>query len=127
MRRLLACLALASIVGGATLGAAAGLDLPRSHLASGSAPVVACDLDGIDVRYELGWRDQVTIERVTIVGIDDACVGRSVTIVMLVGGEPIELGPARISRDEHHRVVVRVDVPGAVPALAVDHVHVAIG
>jgi hypothetical protein len=126
MRRLLAGLALASIVGGATLGFAAGLDLPRSHLASGSAPVVACDLDGIDVRYRLGWRGQVTIERVTIAEIDDACVGLSITVVMIVAGDPIELGPARISRDEHHRVVVRLDVPGVVPAVDLERIHVAI-
>lgn len=126
MRRLLACLALVSIVGGATLGFAAGLDLPRSHLASGSAPVVACDLDGIDVRYRLGWRGQVTIERVTIAGIDDACIGLWVTVVMVVAGDPIELAPTRISRDEHHRVVVRLGVPGIVPALDLERIHVAI-
>ena len=126
MRRLLACLAFASVVGGATLGFAAGLDLPRSHLASGSAPVVACDLDGIDVHYTLGWRDQVTIEWVTIAGIDDACVGLSMTVVMILAGEPIELGPARISRDDHHRIVVRLEVPGVVPALDLERVHVAI-
>jgi hypothetical protein len=126
MRRLLACLALASIVGGATLGFAAGLDFPRSQLASGSAPVVACDPDGIDVRYALGWRGQVTIERVTVAGIDDACLGLSVTVVLIVAGDPIELGPARVSRDAHRRVVVRLDVPGVVPALDLERVHVAI-
>ena len=126
MRRLLACLAIASIVGGATFGFAAGIDLPRSHLASGSAPVVACDLDGIDVRYTLGWRGRVTIERLTITGIADACVGLSLTAVLIVAGDPIEFGPARISRDDHHRLVVRIDVPGVVPALDLERVHVAI-
>lgn len=126
MRRLLACFALASIVGGATLSFAAGLDLPRSHLASGSAPVVACDLDGIDVRYRLGWRGQVTIERVTIAGIDEACIGLSLTVVMIVAGDSIELRPARVSRDDRQRVLVRIDVPGVVPALDLERVHVAI-
>jgi hypothetical protein len=126
MRRLLACLALASIVGGATLGVAAGLDLPRSHIAAGSAPVIACDPDGIDVRYRLAWRGQVTIERVTVAGIDDACLGLSVTVVLIVGGDAIELGPARVSRDAHRRVLVRLDVPGVVPALDLERVHVAI-
>jgi hypothetical protein len=126
MRRLLACLALASIVGGATLGLAAGLDLPRSHLAAGSAPVVACDVDGIDVRYALGWQNQVTIERVTIAGIDDACVGLSITVVLVVAGEPIEIGPTRIARDDLRRVVVRLKVPGVVPALELERTHVAI-
>jgi len=126
MRRFLVCLALASMAGGATLGFAAGLDLQQSHLAAGSAPVTACDVDGITVRYELGWLDQVTIERVTISGIDEACIGLSLTAVLIVGGDAIELGPARISPTDHHRVVVRLDVPGVVPALDLERIHVAI-
>jgi hypothetical protein len=45
---------------------------------------------------------------------------------MVVAGDPIELAPTRISRDEHHRVVVRLDVPGIVPALDLERIHVAI-
>ena len=62
----------------------------------------------------------------TVAGIDDACVGLSVTVVLVVAGEPIEIGPARVSRDDHRRVVVRLDVPGVVPALDLERVHVAI-
>lgn len=131
MRRLVATLcagslAVATLAGGLVLGSAATLGLTDTTLSAGSASVSSCDRDGIDIRYALGWRGQVTIERVTVAGIDDACVGLSVTVVMIVAGDPIELGPARISRDDRHRVVVRLDVPGVVPALAVERVHVAI-
>ena len=126
MRRLLACLALAGIVGGATIGFATGIDIQRSYLASGGAPVQSCDPDGIDVHYELGWRGRVSIERVSIEGIGDACVGLSVTVVMIVAGKPVELGPAPVSRTHANDNSVRLDVPGGVPALDLERLHVAI-
>jgi hypothetical protein len=131
MRRLVAPLAVAAmsaatLAGGLVVGSAATLGLADTMLSAGSTSVSSCDPDGIDVRYQLGWRDRATIERVTIAGIDEACLGLSVTVVMIVAGDPIELGPARISRDGHRRVVVRLDVPGVVPALDVERVHVAI-
>jgi hypothetical protein len=116
----------ATLAGGLVVGSAASLGLADATLNAGSAVVSSCDVDGIHVRYRLGWRDQVTIERVTIAGIDDACTGLSVTVVLIVAGEPVELGPVRISRNDHHRVVVRIDVPGVVPALNLERVHVAI-
>ena len=131
MRRLaaslfVAALSAATLAGGLVVGSAATLGLADTPLSAGSASVSSCDPDGIDVRYELGWRDRVTIERVTIAGIDDACVGLSVTVVLVVAGEPIEIGPARIPRADHDRNVIRLDVPGVVPALDVERVHVAI-
>jgi hypothetical protein len=123
---LLVSIAIIGVVAGAMTASAATLRLRSFALSAASAPVVACDQDGIDVRYGLGWRGQITIEHLTVNGIDDACVGLSITVVMSVAGDPVELGPARISRDDRHRVVVRLDVPGVVPALDLERVDVAI-
>jgi hypothetical protein len=56
----------------------------------------------------------------------DAGVGPSLSVVLVVAGEPIEIGPTRIARDDRRRVVVRLKVPGVVPALELERIHVAI-
>ena len=94
MRRFLLSLALAVVVGGTVLGAAASLGLTDSTLGAGSAVVAACDQDGIEVSWpgrggEPGltrWLDPpygfFDAYVVAFRKIDDSCFDRPTEVVL---------------------------------------------
>lgn len=126
MRRLLASIAVAAVVGGAILGAAASLDVPPTMLSAGSAVVSSCDGDGVKVDYRLAWHGHFAVDRVTISEIDDACVGHDLTLVLVVAGTAVEMGTASIPPSSPDDNVVVFPVDGDVPAIDLDVVHIAI-
>jgi len=92
MRRLLVSLALAAIVGGTVLGAAAALPINSYPLSAGVTQVPSCDTDGVD----LLWNDTHWTGTVFAVGTVEAqhlaplCAGKPWTMVLLHDG--VELG-----------------------------------
>jgi hypothetical protein len=126
MRRLLASLAVAALAGCVTLGSAASLHVPDTALSAGSAAVSACDDDGLRIHYRLSWRGGFSIDRIDVGGIDDRCVGLSITLAMIVAGEAVELDPVRIPATGTDDNEVQLPVPGNVPAVGLERVHIAI-
>ena len=98
MRRLLVSLALAVIVGGTVLGAAASLGLTNSTLGAGSAVVASCD-DSITVSWPgrggepgsprwnnaNGWFEAYAV---AFTGINDSCKGQPYEVVLTGPGGP---------------------------------------
>jgi hypothetical protein len=126
MRRFLTALAVAGILWAAAPGSAATLDVSGGALAVGGASVGACDHDGVHVRLALAWREHPVLGSITVRGIADACIGRSMSVVLVVAGAPVELAPTRILPRRHDDNEVRLRVPGSVPAIDLDGIHMAI-
>ena len=126
MRTLVVAVVLAALVGGTTIGAAASLDVADSVLSGGSASVSSCDTDGVDVQYHLTWREGFAIDRLTVDGIDDACIGLHLSLVFIVNGFAIDLGSATVPATRPDANAVVIDVTQDIPAADVEVVHIAI-
>ena len=126
MRRFLTALVVAGILWAAAPGSAATLDVSGGALSAGGATVGACDHDGVHVRLALAWREYPVLESITVSGIADACIGRSMQVVLVVAGTPVELVPTSIPASRHDDNEVRLSVPGSVPVIDLDGIHVAI-
>jgi hypothetical protein len=126
MRRLLAALAVASVVACATVAYATRLDLTPAYLAAGGADVTSCDHDGVEVHYQLAWKGYFAIAKAAVSGIDDDCVGLHLMLVLVVGDDAVEPGSVVVPATAHDDNAVTITVPGDVPALDVGDVHVAI-
>ncbi len=126
MRRYLTALVVAGILWAAAPGSAATLDVSGGVLSGGRATVGACDHDGVHARLALAWRERPVLGSITVGGIADACIGRSMSVVLVVAGTPVELAPVRISPRRHDDNEVRIRVPGSVPAIDLDGIHMAI-
>jgi len=126
MLRLLGSIITAALVACAMMGYAANLDATSATFSAGSATVSSCDRDGVEVRYELGWNGHFSVQRVEITRIDDACIGLRLALVLVVAGEPVEVGIAPIPSSAPDGNAVSLDVPGDVRASDLEGAEVVI-
>lgn len=82
MRKLVTSILFATVAGALTFGAAASLTVTSDQIGSGSTGVMACDPDGVNVSYNSDPGELEHITSVTISGIDAACDGQTISIVI---------------------------------------------
>jgi hypothetical protein len=124
--RLLAATALATAALAASVASAATLDPAVGGLGAGAAAVAPCDRDGVDVTVDLAWRGHFRAVQVDVRGLDDQCVGRSLQLVLIVAGTPLELAPVRIPAGRADDNKVEVEIPADVHPGDLERIHVAI-
>jgi hypothetical protein len=128
MRRLLVSLALAVVVGGTVLGAAASLSITAPPLSAGSTLVASCDQDATDLLWDVQWNgSQHQVVGIWYGNLDDACSGRPVDVVLTQGGVAITAGTSTAWTNwgvDNNSIYVPF-VPAAAAA-AVDDIHVVI-
>lgn len=93
--RVLIGLAAAGIIGGATYGFAATLDVNPNSLAAGSELVASCDTDGVTTSYATGWDatdERYEVTSVTVSGIAAACEDDADIKVELVKSDGTSVG-----------------------------------
>jgi hypothetical protein len=95
--RWLLATALGSVIFAVTYVAAASLGISGGNLASGAALVESCDPDGVTTAFSAPAFDgtDFMVERVTVRGIDRACVGHDF-VVMLADGSAVQLAEGRL-------------------------------
>lgn len=87
MRSLIATLLLLTVAGSLVIGAAAGHAVNANELAVGSAPVAACDTDGVFVDYELDLDSGAFIESVRISDVAPPCIGQTMSVRLTTAGD----------------------------------------
>lgn len=74
--KILFTLAIATVAGAITFGAAAALNVNAPNLGSGSDEVANCEgLGGVEVDYDLNSSNPTLVAGVTISNIDESCSG----------------------------------------------------
>ena len=121
MKRLLAIGAI-SVLGALMIGSAAALTVNGGSIQAGSDVTLTCDADGVDVAYTTAFvSPNFVITDVTVSGIDPACNGRALDVVLTQGGASVATGTVA-SITGASEPVNTSDVDAAI----VDDVHVAI-
>jgi len=82
MKKLLMTLGLATGAGALAFGAAAYLPVTTDTLGSGGAAVESCDEDGVHVSYELVENEPQLVGAITVSGIDEACLDKTLSWVI---------------------------------------------
>ncbi len=86
MKRFIVALLVGGMVFGVVFGAAAALDVTANALQAGSDEVLICDTGGVKVTYQDGWSgspvNDFTITAVVVSGIDSACDGLLLEVVL---------------------------------------------
>jgi hypothetical protein len=82
-KRLLIGLASAGIVGGATFGFAATLEVDSSNLGAGGETVASCDTDGVDVTYDVAYDPTgYEVTNINVADIAAACAGDDLSVTL---------------------------------------------
>lgn len=85
MKRLIVALMVGGVLFTAAWGAAAALNVTANALQAGSDEVLICDADGVQITYQDGWdssADDFTVTAVVVGGIDSACDGLLLEVVL---------------------------------------------
>lgn len=120
-RRAILSLILALSALGLTTGLTASLDVAAADLGAGSTVISACDNTGVDLSFGLS-PDGQDITEVSLGGVDVACDGQAVTVVLEDATGPVTqvLGTANTSG------TVTIPVTGIVPAVDIVAANVVI-
>lgn len=99
IRRKSAAVALAVLgVAGLSLASASTLNVTSSSLQAGSATLVQCDTDGVNVSYSYGYvAGEYQATGVTVTGIAAACDGGQIGVTLTAGSTTATLASAAIS------------------------------
>jgi len=126
MRRILAAVAVGSVVFTTVLGSAANLTVGSRRLGAGASLVASCDTDGVRTTFATGFdtTQGYTVTGVTVSGINAAaCAGTSIE-VRLTDGSNVSVGaggPVAVTGAS-----VAIPIGGTIPATAVARTHVVI-
>jgi hypothetical protein len=121
VQRLLGGLALATVSGLVVASAASLGGVGMNQLGAGSAVVASCDGDGVALDYVVAFDDAsgaYVVTDVDVSGIDAACGGAEVSVVLSGGGERLAGGgPVVVPEGE---AAVQLHLDAGAPASAVD-------
>jgi len=128
MKRLIVALMVGGALFGAAWGAAAALNVTANDLQAGSVTDLKCDADGVHISYQDGWEggdvDDFTVTHVVVAGINDACNGLLLEVVLTdINGNWLASGSVTISMPGPNPAVPMNPQP---LASAVEDVHVII-
>ena len=134
MRRIITALAVGGVLAGGVFGAAATLGgLNSPSLGADDAVVLSCDSNGVNVSYSTTYSSLAPagykVNSLNVTGIDDDCMGLSVSATLTQGGNSIGSGqgPVIAGAADNNAANIAVGGPGGSPlAESVDDLHLAI-
>jgi len=126
MKRIILALLVGAAVFSTVFAAAALLNVDAGVLQAGSDEVLTCDADGVQVTYQDGWQsslDDFGITATVVAGINAACNGRLVEVVLTdIGGNWLASGSGTFTNPTN----VTATMSPVVAARDVYDVHVII-
>jgi hypothetical protein len=128
LRRLTAALAIATLAGLVVASAASLGGVSVNQFGAGSAIVASCDDDGVALEWVIVFDDgsgAYVVTDVDVSGIDAACGGADLSMVLAGGGARLATGGPVTVADGASRI--RVTLDGPAPVADVDTATVLLG